>query len=126
MSNGFVSFDEIIAAISAGQINVQTFAKIGTAPEAAGTYYSYWKDGTNPAAGANPAAGSATPGAGGTAYDLTDGSITKWADVEGGSQKRFLIGFQGQATDDCTLIIYDRLVGVGGISLASTGNKDIG
>lgn len=31
--------------------------------------------------------------------------------------------FGGSATQDCVLVIWDRLVGVGGISIASTGNK---
>lgn len=115
---GFTSVDQYVEAVaSLGQGDFSSFFKIGTAPDGTATFYSFWKDPGGPGAGTNPAG---TPG---TAYDLDAGGLWAWADVEGGGAERYLGELELMASQPCTLFIYDRLVGVGGLSVATTGNK---
>jgi len=116
--------DWIEAVSSLGQVNRSSFYKVGTAPEGAGFYYSYWKDPGVPPAGANPAAGSGTPGAGGEAYDLNNGGLWAWPDVEGSGKERYLGSLHVDTQRAGWIILFDRLVGVGGLAINSTGNKN--
>jgi len=122
------SIDQFIQAASAlGQVNSASFFKDGTTPEATGYLYSFWKDVGAPGAGTNPAAGSGTPGAGGTAYDLDAGGLWSWADVENSGKERYLTSAHfmlGDGSGIGTIYLYDRLVGVSGLPLGSTGNKN--
>lgn len=118
---GFTSRDAIINALTvSGQRDEKWFTKIApAAAEAAGVWQSLWKGAGTPGAGSDPAA---TPG---TVYDSDAttpiaGSI--WFPDRSPST-RFLTSFGAVASQACTLLLYDRLAGVSGISLATTGNK---
>jgi len=122
---GFASFDELISALTVdGQFLNNDFAKLSTAPEAASVWHSLWRVGNFPAAGGDGAAGSGTPGAGGTALTSADGSLVKWADQDPAT--KHLLGLEVVSTTDCVLMLYDRLVSVSGITLTGTGNKNVG
>jgi hypothetical protein len=121
---GFSSLSDLISKLTVdGQLLEAPFQKTSLAPEAAGTWCSLWRVGGYPAAGGDGAAGSGTPGAGGTALTLADGSLSKWADQS--PKTKHLLTFEAQATRDSTLMLYDRLVSVSGISLVGTGNKNV-
>lgn len=120
---GFTSRDAIINALTvSGQRDEQWFTKIApAAAEAAGVWQSLWKGTGTPGAGTDPAA---TPG---TVYvsDATTpvaGSI--WFPDRSPST-RFLTSFGAVASQNCTLLLYDRLAGVSGISLSTTGAKTV-
>lgn len=108
--------DSILAAIGAGQVYHRPFQKVSTAPEVAGAWHSLWLATGYPSAGAAPAA---TPG---TAYDDAAGSI-KFPDQA--SLNKHLYSFRATASAACTILLYDRLVAVSGISVASVGNKTV-
>lgn len=114
---GFSSYDDLILETTTnGKYQVSPFFKTSTAPEAAGQMHSLWKIAGLPGPGANPAT---TPG---TSYSNATGSIYLSNQA---SDLKFLLGLQATASTNCSLIIYDRLVGVSGISVASTGDKTI-
>lgn len=120
---GFTSRDDIINELTVnGKRDEQWFTKIApAAAEAAGVWQSLWKGVGNPGAGADPAA---TPG---TVYVTDAGSATAGAIwfPDRSTDLRFLTAFGAVASQNCTLMLYDRLAGVSGISLASTGNKTV-
>lgn len=119
------TLDDIIAAYTSGQVLDTSFRKTGTAPEVAGVNHSLWRVGQIPTAGGDGAAGSGTPGAGGTALDIDANSITcGWADQS--PDQKILLEFGARATVGCVLVLVDRLVSVSGIALSSTGNKNVG
>jgi hypothetical protein len=114
---GFASYNDIINAVSAsGKFFDYCWVKAGPAAQAAGQWMSLWYAAGLPGAGVDPAT---TPG---TAYDNAAGSIFG-ADVD--PEYRHLLTFGGAASVNCTLMLYDRLVGVSGLSLNATGDKDI-
>lgn len=110
------SYDDLINRIGAGQLYERTFQKLSTAPEAAGVWHSFWLANGSPGAGAAP---SGTPG---TVYDDTAGSV--FLPDQASGLKR-LVTFGATANQACSLMLYDRLVAVSGLSLASTGNKTV-
>jgi hypothetical protein len=120
---GFTSRDDIINEMTVnGKADLWNFYKVApAAAEAAGVWQSLWKGVGQPGAGSDPAA---TPG---TAYASDPSSITAgsvfFADRD--PDYRHLLSFGAVATQNCTLMLYDRLVGVSGISTASTGNKTV-
>lgn len=120
---GFTSRDDMINEITVnGKSQPWNFYKIApAAAQAAGVWQSLWKGVGAPGAGADPAATT------GTAYTTDAGAATAGAmwypDVS--TDLRYLLSFGAVATQNCSLMLYDRLVGVSGISLASTGNKTI-
>ncbi len=120
---GFTSRDDIINEISSGgKVDIWNFYKVApAAAEAAGVWQSLWKGVGNPGAGSDP---SATPG---TVYASDPSSITAgsmfFADRD--PDYRHLLSFGAVATQNCTLMLYDRLAGVSGLSTASTGNKTV-
>lgn len=113
---GFASYDDLIAEITAGKHKTFSFYKVSSAPEAAGVWHSLWKAAGVPGAGADPAT---TPG---TAYDDTAGSIFFQDEA---SDQKHIVTLGACANVNCTLMLYDRLVGVSGISLATTGAKTV-
>lgn len=113
---GFSSYDDLIAEITAGKAKTFSFYKVSSAPEAAGVWHSLWSAAGIPGAGAAPAT---TPG---TQYDDTAGSVF-WQDEA--SDQKHIITLGAAANVNCTLMLYDRLVAVSGISLATTGAKTI-
>lgn len=120
---GFTSRDAIINALTvSNQRDEQWFTKIApAAAEAAGVWQSLWKGAGKPGAGSDPAA---TPG---TVYSSDAGSPVAgsiWFPDRDPST-RFLTSFGAVASQACTLLLYDRLAGVSGLSLASTGAKTV-
>ena len=101
------SIGGIRAAQAAGKRFEMTFQKTGPTPEAAGSYCTFWLGAGNPGAGANPAG---TPG---VAYDLTAGGLI-WPDLD--PDEKGILRIEAECQVDCTLLVFDRLVGVGGIT----------
>lgn len=118
---GFASRDDIIAELTAGKADVFNFYKVGSAPEAAGVWHSLWKGVGNPGAGANPAA---TPGTVHVSNDAADTAGAMFFAARTPDQKH-LLSFGAVATQNCTLMLYDRLAGVAGIALNATGSKTV-
>jgi hypothetical protein len=123
---GFATYQALKDALAAGQTASREFVKSGTSTSSTSNWISLWRVGTTPAAGADPAVGSGTPGAGGTAYDSTAGGIT----LQNLSAKnKFLLAANirsSTATSDSTMWLMDRLVGVSGLAMSSTGDKNVG
>lgn len=120
---GFASYDDLINEMTVnGKSRTWRFSKLGTGPEQAGQMHTFWKASGMPGAGSNPAS---TPG---VAYDSDDGSPVAgsmyFADATGGDTKH-LISISATATVGCTLLLIDRLTGVGSVDTATTGNKTI-
>lgn len=120
---GFTSRDDIINELTTGgKSDVYTFYKIApSVTEAAGVWHSLWRGVGQPGAGANPAA---TPG---VAYTSDAGSTTSgsiWFPDRSTDQK-FMLSFGATSTAAGTLMLYDRLAGVGGVVLNTTGSKTI-
>lgn len=120
---GFTSRDDIISELTiANKRDERWFTKVApTAAEAAGVWQSLWKGVGNPGAGSDPAA---TPG---TIYDsdqTTQVAGSVWF-PDRSPDLRFLTAFGAVASQACTLMLYDRLAGVSGISLATTGAKTV-
>lgn len=103
--------------LATGNSETVAYYKTLQTTQAAGLWYSSWAQSGNPAAGSNPAG---TPG---VSYVGASGAVT-FPDVS--PQKRFLTQVMlvtaGQGT---SVMIYDRLVGVGSIAINSTGNKTV-
>lgn len=117
---GFTSYDDLINEMTVNGKRLDwSFYKTGPAAQAAGQWLSLWYAAGSPGVGADPAA---TPG---TAYTSTGdvaGSIG-WANVD--PDTKHLLIFGGASTVVSSLMIYDRLVGVSGIALSSTGAKTV-
>lgn len=119
------TLNDIIAAYTSGNVLQTTFRKVSNTPEAVNVPQSLWRVGPLPAAGGDGAAGSGTPGAGGTALDQADGSLSKgWGDQSPDVKVLLNVGARTLVTG--WLVLVDRLVSVSGISLSSTGNKNVG
>jgi hypothetical protein len=120
---GFTSRDDIINEMTTnGKRQQWNFFKTApAAAEAVGAYQSLWKGVGNPGAGADPAT---TPGTVYTSDPTTpvNGSMF-FADVS--TDLRYLLSFGAAATQNCSLILYDRLAGVSGIAVSSTGSKTV-
>jgi hypothetical protein len=114
---GYSSYDDIITETTTnGKIAQRPFFKTSSAPEVAGQLHSVWKQGGIPGAGSDPAG---TPGA---ATSSTVGGIVLQNEA---SDYKYLLRLEATANQNCTLIVYDRLVGVGGLALGSTGDKTV-
>ena len=118
---GFSSLADFIEEMTVNeQVLHAEFNKIsGLGSLTVGRFYSLWKNGPMPPAGSDPAT---TPG---TAYDNDDAGVAVggWADQD--PDKKFLTSVSAVSGDHYVLFVYDRLVGVGGISTTTTGNKTI-
>lgn len=115
---GFTSYDDLITELTTnGKLYDLAFFKYSLqSPEGVGFWYTHWTDSGMPGAGAAPAG---TPG---TVYSSTAGGIT-FANQASDQKHLMTAGFT--ASQSCTIMLYDRLVAVGGISVASTGDKTI-
>jgi hypothetical protein len=113
---GFGSYSAVISALNAGARLEYQFYKVGPTNEGAGVWTSLWYAGSAPAAGTDPAA---TPG---TAYTNAAGSI-QFPNTS--TATNWMLDLNATATQDGTLMLYDRLVGVSGLSVATTGNKTV-
>jgi hypothetical protein len=114
---GFASYDDLINETTTnGKSGDWDFFKIGSAMQAAGSWHRLWIASGSPGAGAEPAG---TPG---TSYTLAAGSIN-FPNVS--TDQRYMLTLGATATQNCVLMVYDRLVAVGAISSASTGAKTI-
>lgn len=118
---GFVSLDDLINEITTNsKRDQQGFYKVGVTGHA-GSWQSVFRLAGVPGAGADGAAGSGTPGAGGstlTALGLNFHNCTP--------DFRVLLNIMATATQNATLMVYDRLTHTSGISTASTGSKNVG
>lgn len=114
---GYTGYDNIIEQVT---VNDKFYERWGwkqiTSPEAASIWHSCWREPGIPGAGADPAT---TPG---TQYDDTAGSVFL---PDQASALKVLLASQMVAGLQCTVMLYDRLVAVSGLSLASTGNKTV-
>lgn len=120
---GFLDFLAIRAAYDAGQTYHFEFLKDSAGAQAnstAGYWHSQWTVAGMPAAGANPAS---TPG---VAYTNVAGSINF---PDQGSSTKYLTWVSAITKlgilADSPMMVYDRLVGVGGMTLDSTGSKTV-
>jgi hypothetical protein len=97
--------------------------KFGPANEAAGVWTSLWYADGMPGAGGNPAvAGTSTSNRGGTVRTNASGSLNF---ANQSPLTKHLLFLAAIASQDCTLVLYDRLVDVSGIDLTSTGLKNV-
>lgn len=115
---GFSSFTDLLAEMAAGKVWEVPFQKAGSV-SVTNQWYSHWKQAGFPPAGGDPAT---TPG---TQYSNADGSIY-FDDKD--PDRKFLVkaGLVSQSASYASVVmVYDRLVGVSGISLTSTGDKTI-
>jgi hypothetical protein len=106
---GFASRDDLISELSvAGKREEWSFYKAGSAPEAAGVWHSFWKATGVPGAGSNPAA---TPGTVYTSDATTPVAGSMWMPDRDPDFKH-LLSFGAVASQNCTLMLYDRLAAV--------------
>lgn len=121
---GFSSYDDLIDEITTnGKVQNFNFMKPGGTAPAAGIWYSLARLGGMPPAISDGAAGSGTPGAGGTALTNASGTLNG-PDVS--TDRKAIVTFGAVATVAQTLRLYDRLVHVSGVTMNSTGTKNIG
>jgi len=115
---GFSGYDDFIyEATTAGKVLDWDFYKVAPAnAEAAGVWQTLWKAVGSPGAGADPAT---TPG---TARTDAVGSINFANQTP---DFKYLVQLDIMANQNCTVMLYDRLVDVAGVTLNSTGNKTI-
>jgi hypothetical protein len=122
MMAGFATFAEIVAA----EKEAFHFDKTNNQPsDAAGVWTSHWLATGWPAAGAAPAA---TPGTTYTSDQTTPVTGSVWFYDRSPEQKHLLslsIANRDASATSMVLMLYDRLVAVSGISLATTGNKTV-
>lgn len=120
---GFTSRDDIINEISSGgKVDIWNFYKVAPRnAQAAGVWQNLWRGVGNPGAGSNPATTPGTVFASDTSSP-TAGSVY-FADRD--PDYRHLLSFGAVATQNCTLMLYDLLAGVSGISGVGTGSKTI-
>jgi hypothetical protein len=121
---GFTSRDDIINEVTSnGKVDLWNFYKIASSASqgAAGVWQSLWKGVGNPGAGSDP---GGTPG---TAYVTDAGTSVAGAMwfPDRSTDQRYLLSFGAVANQDCTLMLYDRLAGVGAISTTTTGAKTV-
>jgi len=119
---GFTSRDDIILeATTNGKQDTYHFYKTGSAAQAAGSWHSLWTAAGSPGAGSAPAA---TPG---VAYvsDATTPVAGSMYFPDRSTDQRYLLSFGAVATTNCTLMLYDRLAGVGSVSTTTTGAKTL-
>jgi hypothetical protein len=127
---GFSSYDDFLNELTVnGKVLEADFAKYPTAGGHTGFWYSWWRDAGVPSAGGDGAVGSGTPGAGGTALSSTSaspltGALNAWADVSTDTKHLLAIGLV--SSQDCSVMLYDRLVSVSAVTVASTGDKNVG
>lgn len=121
---GFSSYDDLITEMTTnGKVQNFNFMKPGGTAPAAGIWYSLARVGGMPPAISDGAAGSGTPGAGGTALTNANGTMNG-ANVS--TDQKAIVTFGAVATVAQTLRVYDRLAHVSGIVMNTTGSKNVG
>lgn len=119
---GFTSRDDIITEVTTnGKQDVWNFYKTGPTAHGAGVWQTLWKQAGSPAAGADP---STTPG---NVHDSDQSSNVAgsiWF-PDRSTDLRYLLSLGAVATTNCTLMLYDRLASVSGISITTTGSKTV-
>jgi len=117
---GFTDYNDLINEITNnGKLLAWDFSKAGAAAQGAGSWETLWKLAGSPGAGSDPAG---TPG---TQYNSAANNVGSMVFADVTPDTKHLVTFGGVSSQPGTLLLYDRLVGVGGISLASTGNKTL-
>lgn len=118
---GFSTRDDLISEAALGKTERIHFSKVAASAGAAGLWHTLWKGTGSPAAGADPAT---TPG---TAYDVDQATFVTGAVgfPDRSTDQKYLLKFGGISNAACVLMLYDRLVGVSGVALSTTGNKTI-
>lgn len=113
---GFATFSSVEDAIKAGNYQTVSWYQTGTSGTGAGPFVSYWLTSTRPAAGTAPAG---TPGVAYSNEGINFGNT--------GSIRKFLyqITAESAQTNESHLMLVDRLVGVGGIAVSTTGDKTV-
>jgi hypothetical protein len=115
---GFSSYDDMINEMTVnGKQDTFNFYKAYPATVTAGVWSSLWKTAGVPGAGVDVAGAVAS----GTANSQNGGML--FSNVS--TDTRHLVTFGGVCTQNCTLMIYDRLVVVTAVSLTTTGSKAI-
>lgn len=108
---GFTSYDDLITQITSnGYADDRQSVKAGSTMQGAGFWHRTWIAAGFPALGSEPAG---TPG---VAYSSDAHAIT-FPSVS--TKQRYGIAFGGVSTQSLTLMLHDRLVGVGGLSSAT-------
>lgn len=121
---GFTSYDDMInEATTNGKTQEFDFMKVGGTTQGAGFWYSLGRIGAIPAAITDGAAGSGTPGSGGTALTNASGTLNG---PNVSTDQKAMVTFGAISTVACSLMLYDRLVHVSGIVTTSTGSKNVG
>jgi hypothetical protein len=120
---GFTSRDDLISEITVnGKSDLYNFYKIApNASQGAGVWQALLKGIGAPGVGVD---GATTPG---TAFTSTPAAPNAGAIAfpDRSTDLRYLLSFGAVATANCTLMLYDRLVSVGTISLTTTGSKTV-
>jgi len=115
------SFDQMMAAAAAGQTLDIWSLKTGVAAQGAGYWETLWRRLGMPGAGATPAAAPGTnyvgtlmsPVAGAICFPTISGMVKQ------------IVSAYGNSSQSGSLMIYDRLWAVSGISLATTGDRPL-
>jgi hypothetical protein len=115
---GFASYDDLIQemTVNGKQFDWDFFKVAPANAQAAGSWQRLWTGVGSPGPGAEPAA---TPG---STYTQVAGSMN-WPNVS--TDLAYLVTLGAAANQNCTLMLYDRLAGVSGLSLAATGAKTV-
>ena len=119
---GFTSRDDVISELTVnGKRDEWNFVKTCPNTCVVGAMDSLWKGVGSPGAGADPAT---TPGA---AFDSDQTAQTAGAIwfPDRSTDLRFLFSFGAMSTQNGSLILYDRLAGVSGVAITSTGAKTV-
>jgi len=117
-----VSRDDLIYEVTTnGKQQVWNFSKTSAQAPVVGVWQSLWKGAGSPPAGSDPAG---TPG---VAYvsDTTSPVTGSMYNGDVSTDLRFLLSFGAVCQVAGTLVLYDRLAGVGGIAMNATGSKTV-
>lgn len=114
---GFTSYDDLITQITVnGFFDDRVSYKTGTTMQGAGFWHRTWIAAGYPAAGSEPAG---TPG---VAYSADTHAVT-FPNVS--TKQRYGVSWGALSTQPTTLMLHDRLVGVGGLSSASVATTTV-
>ena len=119
---GFISLNNLVTSVSNGQITRNPFMKTGTTSTGGTIWHSTWNNAGNPGAGVlfSPV----TPG--GAHYSNTALGSGALPLINTGTLQQYGLSLGGTASlGTYNIGIFDRLVGVGGITLNSSGSKTI-
>lgn len=117
---GFATYADLKQALADQHILTRSFGGAGTSGSGLGPWIGYWTTMVRPTPGSAPAS---TPG---TAYTNATGGIV-FPDTSPNLKYliRSLVTFETGNSDLICIKFVDRLVGVGGLVLTSTGNKTV-